>query len=179
MGNNFLGQTVSFGICQGVVFSRDKIHCLDPSKQPQALANLWTLASLTSQIQNAKLRLRLRSAFEFFNLASLSERPGQMASVVFQGPDNFIFFGPTEKDSISLHTLIQTLNYVLDWHCCCYTRENELKPLLLTASSGSVFLLLSSIHHGIPNYSNWTYNMHTESFIKQILGSEHLHNSYS
>ena len=39
-GNNFLGQTVSFGICQGVVFSRDKIHCLDPSKQPRALANL-------------------------------------------------------------------------------------------------------------------------------------------
>ena len=40
VGNNFLGQTVSFGICQGVVFSRDKIHCLDPSKQPRALANL-------------------------------------------------------------------------------------------------------------------------------------------
>ena len=39
-GNNFLGQTVSFGICQGVVFSCDKIHCLDPSKQPWALANL-------------------------------------------------------------------------------------------------------------------------------------------
>ena len=33
-------QMVSFGICQGVVFSRDKIHCLDPSKQPRALANL-------------------------------------------------------------------------------------------------------------------------------------------
>ena len=40
-GNNFLGQTVSFGICQGVVSSRDKIHCLDPSKQPWTLANLW------------------------------------------------------------------------------------------------------------------------------------------
>ena len=64
----FLSQTVSFGICQGVVFSHDKIHCLDPSKQLRALANLLTLASLTSQIQNAKLRLRLRSAFGFFNL---------------------------------------------------------------------------------------------------------------
>ena len=89
-GNNFLGQTVSFGICQGIVFSRDKIHCLDPSKQPRALANLWTLASLASQIQNAKLRLRLRSAFGFFNLASLGEKLGQIASVVFQGPDNYI-----------------------------------------------------------------------------------------
>ena len=90
VGNNFLGQTVSFGICQGVVFSRDKIHCLDPSKQPRALANLWTLASLASQIQNAKLRLRLRSAFVFFNLASLCEKLGQITSVVFQGPDNYI-----------------------------------------------------------------------------------------
>ena len=88
--NNFLGQTVSFGICQGVVFSHDKIHCLDPSKQPRALANLWTLALLTSQIQNAKLRLCLCSAFVFFNLASLGEKLGQNASVVFQAPDNYI-----------------------------------------------------------------------------------------
>ena len=27
--------SVSFGICQGLVFSCDKIHCLDPSKQPR------------------------------------------------------------------------------------------------------------------------------------------------
>ena len=40
VGSNFLGQMVSFGICLGVIFSRDKIHCLDPSKQPRALANL-------------------------------------------------------------------------------------------------------------------------------------------
>mgnify|MGYP000849728698 CR=1 FL=1 len=40
VGNNFLSRTVSIGICQGVVFSHDKIHCLDPSKQPRALANL-------------------------------------------------------------------------------------------------------------------------------------------
>ena len=46
VGNNFLGQTVSFGICQGVVSSHEKIHCLDPSKQPRALANLWKLTSL-------------------------------------------------------------------------------------------------------------------------------------
>ena len=89
-GNNFLGQTVSFGICQEVVFSHDKIHCLDPSKQPRVLANLSTLTSLASQIQNAELRLCLCSAFGFFNLASLSEKLGQKASVVFQGPDNYI-----------------------------------------------------------------------------------------
>ena len=89
-GNNFLSQMVSFGIYQGVVFSHDKIHCLDPSKQPRALANLWMLASLASQIQNAKLRLHLHSAFGFFNLTSLSEKLGQIATVVFQGPDNCI-----------------------------------------------------------------------------------------
>lgn len=43
VGNNFFDQIVSFGICWEVVFSRDKIYCLDPWKQPQALANLWTL----------------------------------------------------------------------------------------------------------------------------------------
>ena len=42
-GNNFLGQTVSFGICRRVVFSHDKIHCPDPSKQPRALANFRSL----------------------------------------------------------------------------------------------------------------------------------------
>ena len=87
---NFLSQKVSFGICQGVVFSYDKIYCLDPSKQPRALVSLWTLVSLASQISNAKLRHC--SALGFFNLASLREKPGQMALVVFQGLDNFIFF---------------------------------------------------------------------------------------
>ena len=91
-GNNFLGQMVSFGICQGVVFSHDKIHCLDPSKQPRALANLWMLASLASQIQNAQLRLCLHSASWFFNLALLSEKLGQITLVVFQGPDNYILW---------------------------------------------------------------------------------------
>ena len=33
--NNFLGQTVSFGICQGVAFSHEKIYCLESSKQPR------------------------------------------------------------------------------------------------------------------------------------------------
>ena len=33
------------------VFSHYDIYCLDPSKQPRALANLWMLASLASQIQ--------------------------------------------------------------------------------------------------------------------------------
>ena len=46
-------------------------HCLDPSKQPQALANLCMLAS---QIPNAKMALATQ----------------QMASVIFQGPDNCI-----------------------------------------------------------------------------------------
>ena len=44
------------------------------------------LASLATQIQNAKLWLHLRSAFGFFNLTSLGD------SVVFQGPDNYILF---------------------------------------------------------------------------------------
>jgi len=61
--------------CRGVVFLHDRIHCLDPSKQPRALASLWTLASLASQIQNAKLRLRLRLPFRFVNITSLSEKP--------------------------------------------------------------------------------------------------------
>ena len=49
------------------------------------------LASLASQIQNAKLRLRLRSAFGFFNLASLGEKLSQIALVVFQSPENYVF----------------------------------------------------------------------------------------
>ena len=39
-GYKVLNQTVSIRIFEGVCFSRDKIHCLDPSKQPWALANL-------------------------------------------------------------------------------------------------------------------------------------------
>ena len=31
VGNNFFGQTVSFGVCWGVVFSHDNIYCQDPS----------------------------------------------------------------------------------------------------------------------------------------------------
>ena len=91
-GYKFLRQTVLNGIFEGVVFSRDKIHCLDPSKQPRALANLWMLATLASQIHNAKLRLRLRSALEFFSLALLGQKLGQMPLVIFQGPDNLILF---------------------------------------------------------------------------------------
>lgn len=102
VGDTFLGQTVSFGICQGVVFSCDKIHCLDPSKQPRNLANLWMLASLATQIQNAKLQLHLRSAFGFFNLASLSKILGKIALVIFQGPDNYI--------------LMMLIQQILWWH---------------------------------------------------------------
>ena len=85
--NNFLAQTDSFGTCWEVVFTHDKIYCLDLSKKHWASANLWTLAS---QIPNAKLRLRLCSACGFFNLALHGEKYGQMASVIFQGPDNYI-----------------------------------------------------------------------------------------
>ena len=115
VGINFLGQTVSFGICSGVVFSHDKIHCLDPSKQPRVLANLWTLASLATQIQNAKLRLRLYSAFGFFNLASLGEKPGQMALVIFQGLENFIYFKEKTKKPVTVN-----------WDACgliCHVRK--------------------------------------------------------
>lgn len=65
VGNNFFGQTVSFKICLGLFFSQDKIYCLDPSKQPWALPNLWTLTLLASQIPNAKLQFRLCSALTF------------------------------------------------------------------------------------------------------------------
>ena len=81
MGNNFLG------ICQGVVFSHEKIHQLDPSKQPRTLANLLMLGS---QIPNAELWFCLCSALGFFNLALLNKKPRQMASVVFQSSDNLI-----------------------------------------------------------------------------------------
>ena len=108
MGNNFLSQMVSFGICQGVVFSCDKIHCLDPSKQSWALANLWMLASLASQIQNAKLRLCLRSAFGFFNLTSLSEKLGQIVLVIFQGPDNYMFSRLKHQKLINAQSQIRT-----------------------------------------------------------------------
>ena len=40
VGNNFLSQTVSFGICWGVALSHDKIYYLEPSKQPWSLTNL-------------------------------------------------------------------------------------------------------------------------------------------
>ena len=78
VGNNFLSQTVSFGIFRGIgSFLTCKKNCLDPSKQPWALANLWmlaSLASLASQTQIANLRLHLRSAFGFFNLAWLNKQ---------------------------------------------------------------------------------------------------------
>ena len=55
--------------CLWILRPNDKIYCLDPSKKPRALANLWTLAL---QIPNAKLR-------GFFNLTLLGEKPNQMA----------------------------------------------------------------------------------------------------
>jgi hypothetical protein len=61
------------GVFEGVVFVCDKVHCLDSSKQSQALANLWMLTTLPSQIHNAKLQLCLRSALEFFSLTPLGQ----------------------------------------------------------------------------------------------------------
>ena len=81
VGNSFLSQMVSFGICHGVVFSHDKIYW----------ASLRILVLLASQIPNAELRLCLCSALGFFNLAWHGEKPGKMALVIFQGPDNSIF----------------------------------------------------------------------------------------
>ena len=43
-GHKLLDQMVLIGVFEGVVFSHDKIHCLDPSKQPWALTNLQTLS---------------------------------------------------------------------------------------------------------------------------------------
>ena len=48
------------------------------------------LASLSSQVPNAKLRLLLHSALEFLNPALHGEKPSQMALVLFRDPDNFI-----------------------------------------------------------------------------------------
>ena len=59
VGNNLFGQFFSFRICQGVVFSLNKIYCLDLPNQPRNLATLWVLALVASQVSNAKLWLRL------------------------------------------------------------------------------------------------------------------------
>ena len=57
--NNFLGQKVSFGICQGVVLSHDKIYYLDPSKKHWALANLCTNAKVLFTDLNSGIALAI------------------------------------------------------------------------------------------------------------------------
>ena len=109
MGNNFPGQTFSFGICQGVVFSLDKIHCLDPSKQHRTLVNLWKLVLLATQIQNAKKTVyqtnKMNSMKKF---ASFAIHLGPKLAIIVVRMKNWLW-----KFSFSPKLLLKLNNFML------------------------------------------------------------------
>ena len=55
-GEKYLGQKVSILNIEWVVFYlfQDRIHCLNPLKEPWAFYNLRRLATLNSKIHNVK-----------------------------------------------------------------------------------------------------------------------------
>ena len=80
-----------------------------PFKQPWTMANFWPHALLTSQIQNAKLRLHLCLPFRIIALLCWTKN-GQMSLVVFQSPENLIVW--EKSKSIVLEALFWALtNY--------------------------------------------------------------------
>ena len=138
LGNNFLGQTVSFGICQEVVFSNDgilKYIVLILQNNP----GIWPICE--SSLHKFQLLIYVFASTQDLGFstsrAMLGEKLSQMALVVFQGPDHFTFLS-SRSIFLSLSNWISII-FVL----CTLTRKS-IGPVAIFGGKFRRFLAIFS-----------------------------------